>query len=150
MKGETFSIRSDKDTHFTGALLQNNQEVAALSLPAEIDINAISEFSIEGITIQSKQNLLWQVMIWGAVGADDADLDLDTFKDSVSFPSSSGESIGNGAGSQFYYPSADLDIPYKFASPNDLKLYVGLVNRSLTAKLAGVTGEVVIEIKCRT
>ena len=141
-------IKSDKDTHFTGSLAQNAVEIEVLDLPTDWVTLGISDIIIESISIQSDQNLEWDVMLFSTDGTTNADLDLDTFTDFFNFATTSGKQIG--ATGQFYYssPSNNLQIPYK-NSDNESKLHVALVNRSATAKNAGATGEFTVEFALR-
>lgn len=141
-------IRSDKDTHFTGALAQHAIEIEALSFPAMWGSAGIEECIIEGITIQFEQaDLDWDIFLFTTSGNQDtSDLDLDTYLDYFSFTTG----IQIAGANQFYYasPSNTMSIPYKDAD-NTQKLHVGLVNRSATAKNAGATGEIVVQFAVR-
>ena len=141
-------IKSDKDTHFSGALAQNAAEVEALNFPTDWVTLGISDIIIESVSIQSDQNLEWDVMLFSTDGTTDTDLDLDTFTDFFNFATTSGKQIG--AANQFYYssPSNNLQIPYK-NTQNRSKLHVALVNRSATGKNAGATGEFTVEFAVR-
>ena|SRR3990172_4851703 len=132
-------VRSDKDSHFSGALAQNAAELESLDLPGQWG-SRCSEFVVENIVIIADQALEWDLFLWGSDGADDADLDLDTFVDYVNFPAASGKQVA-GAGSYYYASPSDLGIP---VTVTNNKLNLSLVNRSVTAKNAGATGEVVV------
>lgn len=145
-KGDIAYLDSDKDTHFSGALAQNAIEFENITFPSYWI--GIKECIIEGISIQSDQNLEWDVMLFSKSSAEDTDLDLDTFIDFFNFPSTSGKQIA-GAGQYYYaFPANIMAIPYR---DEDIKsqLHVGLVNRSATAKNAGATGEVKIRFALR-
>jgi len=140
-------IRSDKDTHFSGALAQNAIELENLSFPADWGTVGIQECVIEGITIQADQNLEWDVFIWATDGHSDTDLDLDKFIDFTNFATTDGKQIA-GAGQYYYSSPSNLSIPYRDDDKTS-ELHVGLVNKSATAKNAGATGEVVVEFHVR-
>jgi len=143
-----YYIRSDKDTHFSGALAQNAGELESLSFPAELNAMNVRELVIESITIIFEQAALeWDVYLWSKAAATTAsNVDTDNFLAYVNFASTGGKQIA-GTGS-FYYSAFDLNLPYKDQDVNAItagsKLHVTLVNRSATAKNAGATGEVVV------
>lgn len=135
-------IRSDKNDNFTGALTENSAEHEDLDFPSDWKKIQIQEVLIQGITIQSDQNLEWDIFIWSKDSKDDTDLDEDTFTDFMNFPSTIGKQIA-GTG-QYYYSLSNLSIPYQ-DDGRQSKLHCSIVNRSSTAKLAGADGEVVVE-----
>ena len=141
-------IKSDKDTHFSGALAQHAVEIEALDFPTGWSSLNINDLIIESISIQSDQNLEWDILLFSTDGTTNADLDLDTFTDFFNFATTSGKQIA--AAGQFYYssPSNNLQIPYK-NTQNKSKLHVALVNRSATSKNAGATGEFTVEFVVR-
>ncbi|MFZ2938543.1 MAG: hypothetical protein WA066_07595 [Candidatus Omnitrophota bacterium] len=137
-------IKSDKDTHFTEARIQNAQETESVSLPADITANRYHELYIESISIQADQNLEWDVYFWSSDEFDNTDLDLDAALFVVNFPATAQKQIA-GAGQ---YRIDDLvGMPYPI--PTDNKIHISLCNRSDTAKNAGATGEVVIKLFVR-
>lgn len=141
-------LRSDKDTHFTGALAQNAIEVESINFPSIWRTAGVNECIIEGLSIQSDQNLEWDVYIFTSSEFDNTDLDLDVMIDMFNFPTTAGKTIAGA--NQYYYPfpANNISIPYSDAE-NTGKLHVGLVNRSATGKNAGATGEIVIRFALR-
>ena len=141
-------IKSDKDTHFSGALAQNAIEIEALDFPSDWQKINVTSIIIESISIMSDQNLEWDVLLFSTDGTTDTDLDIDSFTDFFNYATTSGKQAA-GAG-PFYYssPSNNLQIPYKNAQ-NKSKLHVALVNRSATSKNAGATGEFTVEFVVR-
>lgn len=141
-------IRSDKDTHFTGALVQNAKEDESISFPGEISEIGVRELLITGASIQSDQNLEWDIFLWRNNNFDNTDLDIDGFVDFINFTAASGKQIA-GAG-QFYYPSSsNMAIPYRVDYPSLSQIHCSLVNRSAAAKNAGATGEIAVEFMVR-
>lgn len=134
-------IKSDKDSHFTGALIENAIESEDLNYPTDWRIAQINEILIKGITIQADQNLEWDIFLWSKESKDNTDLDVDTFVDFINFPSTIGKQIAGS--NQYYYSLSNLSIPYEDIG-KQRKLHCSIVNRSSTAKLAGGTGEVVV------
>ena len=141
-------IITDKDTHFTGALATNVVEHEDIDYPSDWGVLGLNEMIIESVSIQSDQNLEWDVFIWSGAENLNADLDLDTFLDYFNFPTTSGKQLGGTA--QFYYASVsnNVAIPYR-DNDKTSKLHISLVNRSATAKNAGATGEIVVKIAVR-
>jgi hypothetical protein len=140
----TYSVRTDKDTHFTGAIAQNAKEDENVVLPGALDgIRGNARGYIKGIMIQSDENLAWELAFWSTDGFENTDLDLDTFISRWSFVVADGVRFG-GTG-QYYYYIEGLKIPY-VDEDNTGELHMSLVNRSAAAKTAGAAGEVVVEV----
>ena len=141
-------VASVVGTNFTEALASDAIEIESLSLPDSWSKVELHEGIIESVTVQSKQNLEWDVFIFSSALGPTSDLDNDTFIDLFNFPKTEAIQIG-GAG-QYYCssPSNHIAVPYK---DQDLtsKLHIGLVNRGRIAKYAGVNGEVKIRIVMR-
>lgn len=153
---QVLRVRSDKDEHFTGAIVQHAEERENITMPAALG----GRLRLVCITLISDQQLAWELDFWfsktfsgAAVGAD---LDLDTFAGKWAFAAADGTQIG-GAG-PYYYHISGLDIPYrdndhpqttaqakKAEVASNPKLHVCLVNRSAAAKTAGAAGEIVAE-----
>lgn len=134
-------IRSDKDIHFTGAITENAKEDENIQLPANWRNNHLNSILIRNISIISDQNLEWDLFLWSKDTADDTDLDADTFVDFINFQATIGKQIG-GSG-QYYYSLSNLFIPY-YDDDNTGKIHCSIINRSVTAKNAGATGEIVV------
>lgn len=145
-------VRTDKDSHFTGALATNAIElenVTGLKSPA---------FNIESVTLQSDQNLDWDIYVWATDGHSDTDVDLDYFLGKITFVAADGKQIA-GAG-QYYYDTSSCSQPFRPFPAYDrdavapgaggkYELHTGLVNRSATSKNAGATGEVSVTFGLR-
>lgn len=138
-----YPIISDKDVHFTGAIAQNGMETESLDLDSHLQSIGVNEIFIRSVSVQSKENLEWDVYLFGDNNFNNTDLDLDRFTDNFNFPLTSGLQIGGA--NQYYYPSPsnNIQIPYK---DEDLtsKMHVGLVCRTAGGKSAGTAGQVVI------
>lgn len=132
-----YTVRSLKGTHFTGALAQNAKEDESFDLPG-----GLKRVRITGVTLLSDQNLDWDIVQFRTSGTDDADADLDTQIDWVSFAVADGNQIAGAGLFRYGVTGLSLDL-----DNDDGKLHVGLVNRNSTAKIAGATGEVVIEFQ---
>lgn len=135
--GNHIIVKSDKDLHFTGALIQNAREDESLVIRQ----GEVNRGQIESISIIADQNLAFDVFIFEDQNFSNTDMDVDSFVDYEPFTVASGVQIA-GAGS-FYYGTSGLDIPY---TAGDGRIHVSLVNRSATTKTAGAAGEVVVKI----
>ena len=147
---QVFTVRSDKDTHFTGEIVQHAGEKENLVMPGSLG----GRSRIVGVRIISDENLAWEPNIFGSDafegGAPGADLDTDSFLGRHAF--AVGDGLQIAATGPYYYFVSDLDIPYRdgdhpgpsgvSASP---ELHVWLVNRSAGAKTAGAAGEIMVE-----
>ena len=142
-------ITTATGTNFTGSIAQNSMHaIVSMDYPQAWGLNELYDMVIEAITLQSDQNLDWEVWLWSSSGANDTTLDDDAFVDQFNFPAPTGVRIA-GAG-QYYYncPVNNRRVPYRDAD-NSSRVHIGLVNRSATAKLAGATGEVKIRLAVR-
>ena len=142
MGAHIHKIRSDKDTHFAGAIAQNASEEENLALPKGITgFGDHCKARLKTITLQSDENLNWEIMLFSSDTFANTDLDLDTFIGYWNFGTGAVRIAGAG---QFYYYIAGLDVPYQDDDASG-ELHVALVNRSAATKTAGAAGEVVIE-----
>lgn len=133
-----YTIRSDKDSHFTGALAMNAFEDENLTGLAS------NKIRIKRVKLQSDQNLDWQLYFWKKDTFDDTDLDLDAFCGRITLTSTIGEQ--RAGANQYYYDSGIMDIPEEDLD-GSFEQHISLVNRSAVAKIAGATGEVICEIE---
>lgn len=133
-------IRSTADSDFNSGVAQNAlHAIQNLSFPNELKSN---EFEIISITIQSDENLEWDVYLFRKDTGSDTNLNVDTFVEYVNFPATVGKQIG-GSG-QYYYAMTGLNIFYRDDDESN-EIHVGLVNRSTAAKASGASGSFVIE-----
>jgi hypothetical protein len=131
-------IRSDKDTHFYGAIVQNAKEDESLTgLLA-------NKVRITGVAIQADQNLSFRVIFWSKDTFDDTDLDLDEYCGEVSLDLSTNGFRIAGA-NQYYLDMRGLELDYEDDDATK-ELHLSLMNLSATSKNATTTGEVVIEV----
>ena len=132
------TIRTDKDTHFSGAIAQNAKEDENLTGLLN------NKCRITGVSLQSDQALDYRVIFWKTDGFDDTDLDDDTFcgEVEVDLPFY-GYQIGGA--NQYYLDVRGLEIDYEDEDASN-ELHVSLMNLSATGKEAGAIGEVVVEI----
>ncbi|GAI56973.1 unnamed protein product, partial [marine sediment metagenome] len=97
-----YTLKSDKDDHFTGALTTGNKE----------DVNLVgllgNKVIITNIAIQADQNLDLYLMFWRKDTFENSDLDVDTFIGAVQLDLSTfGHQVG-GAG-QYYMSLERVD-----------------------------------------
>ena len=140
-----WKLRSDKDTHYTTAILPSgSMDLESFSsLPGNDNVQPVA-VTINRLSILSDENLPWDVMLFGnATSQPNADADLDSMVHFISFAITDAVQIeGTGL---YRYSVSDLDLQYR---PDDRTFHVGLINRSLvSSKTAGANGEVVIELQ---
>lgn len=136
---ETFyTIRSGKDSAFTGALGQYAKEDE--NLTGMITNKA----RITGLTLQSDQQLKFKVLFWSKDTFDDSNLDLDTLIGEVDVDLTVYGWQIDGTGT-WYMDMRDLLIDY-MDEDNTNELHISLMNMSGTGKVAGANGEVVIQV----
>ena len=134
-----YTIRSDKDTHFTGALGQYAKEDENLS--GMITNRA----RITGLTLIADQQLKLKVLIWSKDTFDNAtNLDLDTLVTEIDMDLTVyGWQIDGSGPWRMDMRNIALDI---FDDDNTNELHISLMNMSGTGKTAGSSGEVVVQV----
>jgi len=133
-----YTIRSDKDTHFTGALGQYAKEDENLSGMIT------NKAHITGITLVSDQQLWFKVLIWSKDTFDDTNLDLDTLLAEVDIKLDIyGWQVDGSGPWRLDMRNLALDV---FDDDNTNELHISLMNMSGTGKVAGASGEVVIQV----
>jgi len=134
-----YEARSDKDTHFTGAIAKGAKEDESLT---GLQSNNII---IKSIVIISKELIDWAPLFWDKNTFDDADLDVDSFMAGQAqlFLGSMAEPFD----SKYYYFYPELNMPYKDTDASK-ELHVSLMVEaaSANAKAAGAGGEVIIRV----
>lgn len=134
-------ISTDKNTHFTEALSQNEHEKE--ELPTLLVSNKIS---ITGVNIISKQPLKYLLIFWSSSKYDDSDYDVNSFRDAVELDMSSYPAFQIENTGPYYLNVGDLVIAYN-CKDEDYTLRCSLMNLSGAPKNAGTAGEVQIDIK---
>jgi hypothetical protein len=138
-------IRSAEATHFRDAIAQNAVEHENITITG---VGKTNEYLIESISVQSDQNLAWDIFFWRTDGNLDSALDSDTFVDFIEFAAAEGKRIAGA--NQYYYAATGLSIVYIDSDRTDPpELHLSLVNRSSSAKNAGDSGSVVVEVLMR-
>ena len=138
---ELASAKTDKDTHFTTAIAANGgTEEENLAIPSKVDYCAVHQIRIIG-----DEALDFRLMFFATDGFADTDLDADTFLGWVDIDlENDGVQIG---GSGPYYLDARLAIPLLYRDDDRTQeFHIALQNNSTSAKTAGASGEVSIEI----
>jgi len=142
-----FTVRSDKDDHFTSAIASMDAEEENLSMPAALG----GRSRIAGIRIISIDNLAWAPVFFGnGQFTSDTDIDLAMYLGHHIFAVGDGYQRNNTG--PYYYFKSDLDIVYQdldhpaVGVSSSPKLHMGISNRSLGAKTAGINGALVIDI----
>ena len=131
-------VTTDKDTHFTGAIVQNAKE------DENITGLLTNKIRITGISLQSDQQLWYRLIFWKTDGFDDTDLDSDSFCGEVEVDLVlCGFQIGGA--NQYYLDVRGLDLDYEDEDASN-ELHMSLMNLSATGKNAGGTGEVAVTV----
>jgi hypothetical protein len=146
---QAWVVRSDKDTHFTGALALNAMELEVIGDAAPTSSNRVPTIrsKITRITILSEQNLAWDIMLFKAAFAPPltADCDLHPLVDWLSFTAADGVRVG--AAGVFMYSWSGFSFPY-YTTDVMGRIHAGLINRDAVAKLAnGAGGAIAVEIE---
>lgn len=129
--GKIFPVTTTDGVHFTGALAQNAMAFEAVLLPQAVGVGGRAECRILNATVWSTQNLDWEINVFDHKDPTSPDPNVDAFLGRWAFIAADGLQIG--AAGLFRYYIDGLDILYA-DSLNAGKIYLGLVNRSATAK----------------
>lgn len=134
-----YTIASNKDTQFTEAIAKDGVERENLVglLSNRVRINRIS--------IQSDQQLFYEILLYATDEFESADIGLDRFVASIEFnmPIYGFQQTT----SQYRMDLGNLNIDYEDLDETK-ELHVVLVNRSPTSKSAGPDGDVKVEFLC--
>jgi len=129
-----YTLSSDKDLHFVGALATGIKEDANLTGLLGDKIR------IESIAIQADEALNFYVLFFRTDGFDNTDLDLDTFCGMANLDLASyGKRVGGA--NQYYLSAEGIDIDYEDEDASQ-ELHAALYNASAAAKTAAAAGEV--------
>jgi hypothetical protein len=135
-------VSTDKTVHFTEQIQLNGCEKETILLPTSIGIKSI----IHGVTIQAKQPLHFRLIIWGNSNFDNVDLNAEKYIGEVDLDLTEEPAYQIAGIGQYRLNSEKVDINYQdFGALT--KLYLGLMNVSITPKNAGIAGEVQLNIK---
>lgn len=131
-----YTLETDKDTHFTGAIAQNAKEDENLTgLQGD-------KIVITDVMIESEQNLGYRVLFWRLNSFEDADLDIDAFIGFVDLDIvNSGFRIG--AANQYYLNVTDVNLHYEDEDAST-ELHVSLQPYTGAKLAAGAGGDVKI------
>lgn len=130
------TLRTDKDSHFSGAIAQNATE--------EEDITGLTtnRIRITRVTILSDENLDYRLLFFNKDSFADTDLDDDRFIDELELdlPSYGFQIAGAG---QYMMTVNGLEIDYD-DQDGSRELHIALQCLSAAGKTAGANGEVVV------
>ena len=135
---ERNQLKSDKDTHFSGAIAQNaieSENITGLTA---------NEITITGISMIGDENLSYRVWLFETDDFQESDLDNDEFVEFVDLDLSANGARIAGAGA-YYYAQTNLNIDYEDLDATN-ELHIALQNLSAGAKTAGAAGEIVLKI----
>ena len=136
-----YTVASDKDTHFTEALIKNAIE------RENITGLRSDRVRITKVAIQSDQQLWYEILLYATDDFEESDLDSDKFIGSIEFnlPVYGFQQTT----SQWRLDLEGLNIDY-VDEDKTKEIHAVLKNLSPTAKIAGATGEVKIEFLCES
>jgi hypothetical protein len=138
------AARTDDTLAWTGAIAQNAGVAYDLVLPSGLfGVNGNALTVIKSLQIVSVQNLAWELWVYKQAAGQQSDPQSDQFAGFWSFAATDGKQIA-GAG-LFYYYIDGLEVPYRDLDFKG-KLHMILVNRSVTSKNAGATGNIVVQV----
>lgn len=137
-KSKSYILRSDKDTHFTEAIAQNNSEEENIT---GLEANKIR---ITRITLTADEELNFRVWLFGTDGFTNTDMDSDRYITWENFDlTTNGKQYTNTG---FYrFDKTNLKIDYEDLDATN-ELHIALECLSAAGKSSGSAGEVVIEI----
>lgn len=139
---------SDKDTHFTGALIQNAAEEENISFNADWATAQMQKAEVSAVAVVSDQQLDWEIQFYSTDTQGDTDEDVDTFITSILLPATDGKQ--NAATGLYRYDANPAFLPFYYHdADNTGEWHITLVNRSATAKTAGAAGSLVVKISAR-
>lgn len=134
-----------KGTHFTGVIAQNASEEEDVGFPSDWATVGVQTVEVRNITIQSDQQLEWDIQFYASDSHSSTDHDLDTFVTNLNFATTDG--IQNAGTAQYRYDKNPTFTPFMYTDEdNSSEYHITLVNRNAAEKNAGATGEVVIKI----
>jgi len=138
VENESWSIRSDKDSHFTTAIAQDADEQENLTgLPS-------NKVLIENIMLQMLEPLDGEIWFYLTDTFDDTDLDIDSFKFCVEFIVEELKRRNNTG--QYYLEVPGINKEYEDLDGTK-ELHVALVVRNGDGKTAGATaGAFILEV----
>ncbi len=140
-KAEKIEVYStDKDVHFTGAIVMNAEEQENLTGLLS------NRYMIRGVNIQSIQPLKYRLIFWSSDQFSNVDLDLDYYIDDVELDMSASPAFRINGVNQYYLNVGGLEIIYEDFDITR-ELHISLQNESAIAKIAGALGTVQLDIK---
>ena len=140
-KAERIEIYSTVSTsHFTESIAMDAQETENLTGLTG------NRYMVRGVNIQSVQPLKYRLIFWGKDTFDDTDLDTDSYIDDVELDMTNSPAFRIDNANQHRLNVGALEILYEDYDITK-ELHISLQNLSATAKLAGASGAVQLDIK---
>jgi len=137
--GRLYYLRSDKDTHFTGAVANGNTENETIT-GLESD-----KIMIRRVIVEAIENRALTIAFFAASTFQTVDLDSDAYLGEVQFVAADGVRMNAAGFPQYVYDSGALELPYIDAEARG-QLNVAYVCRDAAGKAAGAAGNVVVTI----
>lgn len=139
-------VATDPATQLRGSLAQNAAAYLDLALPTSISAGHTCRSILRGISIESVENLAWELWLFRQATAGAEAIAASTFQGFWSFAAGDGKRIG--AAGLYYYYIDGLAVPYETTDAADAQranLHMALVNRSAAAKTANDAGGIRIQ-----
>lgn len=132
-------ITSDRTLHFTNQLVKNeseNENISGLSTNTCI---------INGISVQSKQALIYKLMLWKKNTFNNIDMNLDTYIGCIDIDLTSKDTI-KMENNPYRLNIEDIRFIYQDLDSTNT-LHISLLNMSDEIKKSGIDGEIKLDIK---
>lgn len=132
-------VVTDSTADFTDALAVDAQEEENISFHTDWATCQIDKVEILNVSLQSEQNLWWELHLYNRDTQGDTDLDIDTHVTKFTFLQSDGrQSAGSG---QWLYDLDPAVFPVSYVDlDNTSEYHLTLINKGPIAKLAGASG----------
>jgi len=139
-------IATDKDTDFEATLAENAILSESIDMPTDWQTADIQKCIISEMSVQSDENLDWELLFWANGDYNNTDLDLSKVITRISLAATTADQI---AGSNQYIYDNPLAQSIEYVDEdNTSKIHISLINRSASAKSADPNGSIVIRIGC--
>ncbi len=151
-------VRTLKGVHFTGVIAQNESAQENLVPKGTDPTNGVvseglaagrhTRSRLKSIRITSKENLAWEIWLFGSTLFSTADADTDRFIGFWTFTAADAKQTtlhGGVLDTYFYYYIDGLDVVYQDSDMTG-QIHLRLANRSAASKSAGAAGELTVAL----
>jgi hypothetical protein len=155
---QPITVRTLKGVHFTGIIAQDESAQENLVpkgtdatngvVPEGLAAGRHTRSRLKSIRITSKENLAWEVWLFGTNAFATANADTDRFIGFWTFAAADAKRTtlhGGALDTYFYYYIDGLDVVYHDTDMTGA-IHIRLANRSVASKSAGAAGELTIAL----